>query len=110
MDCSSQARLEGVPMLAMVDQGVHTHACHHALTWPSDLHGLELKVVTWQCKATTWQERARPLLERRLLLLLGLALACMTCVDAVYSCQCPWGLQLGSLGLLPGSAPQKSPE
>ena len=39
MDCPSQARLEGVPMLAMVDQGVHTHACHHALTWPSGLHG-----------------------------------------------------------------------
>jgi len=42
--------------------------------------------------------------------LLGLALACMTCVDAVYSCLRPWGLLLGSLGLLPGSAPQKSSE
>ena len=48
MACSSQARQEGMAMLSMVDQGVHTHACHHALTWPSDLHGLELKVVTWQ--------------------------------------------------------------
>jgi hypothetical protein len=97
-------------MLAMVDQGVHTHACHHALTWPSGLHGLKLKVVTWQCKAITWQERARPLLVRSSVPLLGLALACMTCVDAIWCCQCPWGLRPGSLGLLPGSAPQKSPE
>ena len=91
-------------MLAMVDQGVHTHACHHALTWPSGLHGLKLKVVTWQCKAITWQERARPLLVRSSVPLLGLALACMTCVDAIWCCQCPWGLLLGSLGLLLGSA------
>ncbi len=59
-------------MLPIIDQGVHTHSCHHALTWPSGLHGHELKVVTWQCKATTWHERASSLLERSLLLLLGL--------------------------------------
>jgi len=101
---------EGVPGLPIIDQGVHTHACHHALTWPAGLHGLGLKVVTWQCKATTWHERARPLLVRSHVPLLGFALACMTCVDAFYSCLRPWGLLLGSLGLLPGSAPQKSPE
>ncbi len=108
--CSSQALQQGVPMLPIIHLGVHTHACHHALTWPDGLHGLVLKVVTWQCKATIWHERARPLLVRSLVPLLGLALACMTCVDAFYSCLWPWGDLLGSLGVLPGSAPQKSPE
>ncbi len=97
-------------MAPIINLGVHTHACHHALTWPDGLHGLGLKVVTWQCKATTWHERARPLLVRSLVPLLGLALACMTCVDAFYSvcglgeiCLAPWAF-------LPGSAPQKTPE
>jgi len=69
----------------IIDQGVHTHA----LTWPAGLHGLGMKVVTWQCKATTWHERARPLLVRSHVPLLGPALACMTCVDAFYSCLWP---------------------
>jgi len=54
----SQAMQEGVPGLPIIDQGVHAHACHHALTWPAGLHVLGLRVVTWQCKATTWHERA----------------------------------------------------
>jgi len=53
-------------MFPIIDQGVHTHSCHHAHTWPSGLHGHEVKVVTWQCKATTWHERASSLLERSL--------------------------------------------
>jgi len=81
-------------------------------SWPAGhgLHGLGLKVVTWQCKATTWHERARALFVRSPVPLLGLALACMTCVDAFYSLLWPWGLLLGSLGVLLGSAPQKSLE
>ncbi len=27
-------------MLPIIDQGVHTHACHHALTWPMACMGL----------------------------------------------------------------------
>ena len=60
--CSSQAMQEGVPRLPIIDQGVRTHACHPALTWPASLHGLGLIVVTWQFKATTWHERAKSLL------------------------------------------------
>jgi len=98
-----------VPGLPIIDQGVHTHACHHALTRPAGLRGLGLKVVSRQCKVTTWHERARSLLVWSHVPLLGLALACMTCVDALYSCMRPWGLLLGSLGLLLGSAPHIFP-
>ena len=99
------ARREGVPMFPIIDQGLHTHSCHYALTWPSGLHGLELKVVTWQCKATTWHGRASSLLERSLLLLLGLVLPLLTCVD-----DCLWlgALSLGCLGLLACLAPTKA--
>ena len=92
-------------MLAMDDQGVHTHACLHALTWPSGLHGLEVRVVTWQCKATTWHERASSLLERSLLLLLGLVPPLLTCVDGSL---CLGALSLGCLGLLACLAPTKA--
>jgi len=32
---SIQAMQEGAPGYPIIDQGVHTHACHHALTWPA---------------------------------------------------------------------------
>jgi len=99
------AMQEGMSMLLIIDQGAQTHSCHHALTWPGGLHGLGLKVVTWQCKATTWHERASSLLERSLLLLLGLVLPVLTCVNDSLGLG---ALFLGCLGLLVCLAPTKA--
>ena len=85
-------------MLAMVDQGVHTHACHHALTWPSGLHGLKLKVVTWQCKGNHLARESKATLGEELC---ASPWAC-PCMHDLCGCNLVLSVPLGTSAWLPG--------